>query len=101
MSQVRLSRRANADLDAIADYIGHQNPAAAVSELGRLLEKFWLLADHPLLGERREELRPGLRSFPCGNYVIFYRPRTDGIEVLAVVHGARDIGAVFPDHPGG
>jgi toxin ParE1/3/4 len=50
-----------------------------------------MLSRHPLLGRSRTDLHPGLRSFPFGRYVIFYRPLDDGIEVVRVLHGARDI----------
>lgn len=38
-----------------------------------------------------------LRSHPHGNYVIFYRPIGDGIEIVRVLHGARDIDAAFTE----
>jgi toxin ParE1/3/4 len=31
------------------------------------------------------------------NYLIFYRPLSNGIDVVRVIHGARDIAAVFDD----
>ena len=39
----------------------------------------------------REELASGLRSFPVRRYVVFYRPLVDAIEVVRVLHGARDV----------
>ena len=36
------------------------------------------------------ELRPGLRSFPHGDYLIFYRPLRDGVSIVRVLHGSRD-----------
>ena len=39
----------------------------------------------------REELMPGLRSFPYARYVVFFMPERDGIEIVRVVHSARDI----------
>jgi toxin ParE1/3/4 len=60
-----------------------------------LYEKFVLLAGQPLLGRLRPELAPNLRNFPVGNHVIFYRPIDNGIEVARVLHGARDIDALF------
>ncbi|MGH7989069.1 MAG: type II toxin-antitoxin system RelE/ParE family toxin [Limisphaerales bacterium] len=49
----------------------------------------------PLLGREREELLPRLRSFPVSRYVIFYRPMENGIEVVRVLHGARDFPPLF------
>jgi hypothetical protein len=47
----------------------------------------------------REPSAPGLRSFPFGRYVIFYVPLDDGIDVVRVLHAAREIDAQF-DRPG-
>jgi toxin ParE1/3/4 len=47
------------------------------------------------MGRRRDELAPGLRSFPAGRYVIFYLPLTDGVDIVRVLHGSRDIETVF------
>ena len=43
------------------------------------------------MGQQRDDLRPNLRSFTHGNYVAFFYPMAEGIEVAAVVHGARDV----------
>jgi hypothetical protein len=41
---------------------------------------------------RDTDLRPGLRSFPIANYVIFYRVESDGsVLILRVLHGSRDL----------
>jgi toxin ParE1/3/4 len=50
-----------------------------------------LLAEFPGLGRQRDELGPAVRSFPVGNCIIFYLPLADGVEVIRVLHGARDI----------
>lgn len=46
-------------------------------------------------GRSREELAPGLRSLAFGRYVVFYMPLPDGIDVVRVLHGSRDIDALF------
>ena len=48
-----------------------------------------------MMGRVRDELEPGMRSFPFGRYVIFYMPIDEGIDVVRVLHGARDIDAIF------
>jgi len=45
----------------------------------------------PEMGRRREELAMHLRSFPVGRYIIFYRSMQEGIEIVRVLHGARDL----------
>lgn len=53
------------------------------------------IADMPGIGRQREELSPGLRSVPEGDYVIFYRQIEDGVEIIRVLHGKRDIPTIF------
>ena len=49
------------------------------------------LARSPMIGRARPELRPDLRSFPFGAYLILYRAIDDGAEVVRVVHAARNL----------
>ncbi|HKD56023.1 MAG TPA: type II toxin-antitoxin system RelE/ParE family toxin, partial [Hyphomicrobiaceae bacterium] len=46
---------------------------------------------NPLAGRQRPELTPGLRSFPTGDYIVFYLPLADGIEVVRILSGYLDI----------
>lgn len=83
------------DLLAIWSHIAEDNPAAADRVLDRIDEKCRLYATRPLMGQRRTDLHPSARCFAVGTYVVFYRPVEDGIEVLLVTHGARDVPRVF------
>lgn len=47
------------------------------------------------MGTSCEHRAPGLRYFPFQNYLIFYREIKDGIEIVHVFHGARDIGRLL------
>jgi toxin ParE1/3/4 len=58
-------------------------------------EKFRVLAERPSIGRLRNELVEGLRSFPIGRYVIFYLAIPDGIEIVRVLHGARDVDSIL------
>jgi len=93
----RVTRRplAETDILEIWDYIADDSLAAADRWVDRLDEQFRLLAAQPMMGRARGELAPGVRSFPFGRYVIFYVPLDDGIDLVRVLHGARDIDAVF------
>lgn len=93
----RITRRplAETDILEIWDYIADDSLAAADRWVDRLDEQFRLLAAQPMMGRARDELAPGVRSFPFGRYVVFYVPLDDGIDVVRVLHGARDIDAVF------
>ena len=93
----RVTRRplAAADILDIWDHIAEDSLDQADRWVDMLDEKFRLLATQPLLGRAREELAPNLRSFPFGRYVIFYTPLHDGIDVVRVLHSARDVDAAF------
>ena len=95
MKRYIISPGALADLDDVWDHIAEENPMAADRLMESLYERFRLLGTQPLMGEARPDLALDVRHSPLGNYLILYRPREEGIEVLRVVHGARDIPAVF------
>ena len=64
--------------------------------IGSITDRFFLLASHPYLGRARDEdLRPGLRTFPVGEYVIFYRIEDEDVVILRVLRGSRNIAALF------
>lgn len=54
-----------------------------------------MLARNPGSGRHREELAPGIQSFPFGRYIIFYHVFPGAIEIVRVLHGARDIDSLF------
>jgi len=66
---------------------------AADGLINRIGEVFEMLLQNPLAGRARPELRQDLRSFPVGNYVIFYTPVSDGIKIVRVMSGRQDINA--------
>jgi toxin ParE1/3/4 len=61
----------------------------------RLAKCFLLLADFPGMGPARDDLRAGVRTFPERNYVILYRVVDDGVDILRVVDGRRDLKAII------
>ena len=95
MGLIRRTPTSRKDYRTIWDYMADDNPGAAGALLRDLDRTLAMLSDHPHAGQRRPELRPRLRSFPVGNYLIFYRPIRGGIELVRVLQGARDIRRVF------
>jgi toxin ParE1/3/4 len=89
--------RAKSDLVEIWDYIADDSEARADAFIETVDGKLRVLAARPNIGRLRDGLATGLRSFPVGRYVIFYRPIPEGIEIVRVLHGARDLDTVF--HP--
>lgn len=87
----RKSPQAEFDLTLIWDFIAHDNIRAADALLVRIEAAFDMLAANPSAGRARDDLAPKIRSFPVGNYIVFYLPLSDGIEVVRVLHGRQDI----------
>ena len=81
--------------ERLDDYIAEDNLAAAGAFLANLKERFGLLAEQPLIGRERSDIHPDLRGFPFGRYVILYRVLTEEVEIVTVIHGARDIENLF------
>jgi toxin ParE1/3/4 len=88
---------ARTDLIEIWDNIADDSEARADKFIDDLDRKFQVLARKPNLGRLRDELAKDLRGFPFGRYIIFFLPLADGIELVRVLHGARDLDAIF--HP--
>lgn len=93
--RVRFLPEARTDLHQIWDYIAEDDVEAATRLVDLVEEKCTLLARLPDIGRVRDELAQGLRSFPVGKYVIFYRRVKSGIEIVRVLSSWRDIPALF------
>jgi toxin ParE1/3/4 len=88
--RLRWTRLAEADLIAIADYIGQDSPAAAARVILELIERTEAsLARHPAIGRPGRVI--GTRELVIGEwpYVIPYRVRDHDIEILRVLHTSR------------
>ncbi|MGO9177343.1 MAG: type II toxin-antitoxin system RelE/ParE family toxin [Desulfobaccales bacterium] len=89
---------ARSDLSEIWDYIADDNETRADAFVDIIDQKFQALASYPNMGRSRDELEEGPGSFPVGRQVIFYRVIAEGVEIIRVLHGSRDLDAIFnPD----
>jgi toxin ParE1/3/4 len=95
MARLTITESARADLREIGAFIAQDSPAAARRVVERLRTQARKLAATPGIGRSRKDLRPDLFSFPVGRHVLFYRPQADGIVLVRVIHGARDLPALF------
>lgn len=87
---VTRSREADEDLTEIWVHIAVDNPPAADRVIYAIVEAEQRLASFPLTGRVKDGLED-VRSWVVGSYLIFYRPRPNGIHVIRVLHGSRDI----------
>lgn len=83
--------QADLDLDSIWNFIAADDIRAAERQIDRIGKVFQMLVENPSAGRERPELRKDLRSFPVGNYMIFYTAVSDGIEVVRVMNSRQDI----------
>ena len=95
MKKYSLTREASRDLVEIARYIATENRTAAIDLVNRLEERCRSLVETPEAGRLREDLAENLRSVAVGKYVIFYRIDEEGIWIIRVLHGSRDIPDFF------
>ena len=93
----RLASQVEFELDDIWYYIARESGSTEIADrlIDSITDRFLLLASYPYIGRPREDLRPGLRSFPVGQYVIFYRIEDVDVRILHVVHSHRDIQRIF------
>ena len=86
---------AEQDLEAIADYIAAGNPVRALSFVRELRAQCQRITLKPSGYRLRPELDDGIRSCAHGHYVIFFEATAEAVLVVRVLHGARDLPAVF------
>lgn len=93
MGRYVLTDRAKADVREIIAYVRRRSPKAAKQVQADLREAMRRLADFPRSGHLREDLTDEPVRFWCVySYLIVYRPDTKPLEVIRVIHGARDVG---------
>ena len=92
-----VTRRPQAEVDILEiwDYIADDSIVQADRWVDALDEKLALWATQPMMGRSRDELSIGIRSFAFGRYVVFFQPTPDGIDVVRILHGSRDMDAGF------
>jgi len=95
-----LLRRAEADIEAITAFMANESSGLAVQFIDAYSTTIDLLVRRPGIGHVHVETRAkGLREIRCvgieqfSNYLLFYRVHGDVIQIVRVVHGARDIAA--------
>jgi len=93
--KVGFSPLARDDLMTIADYIALDNPRRALSYIGEIETRCLRIKNAPRGGVLRNDIAEGLRSVPFGAYLIFYRLMVEEIRIERILHGARNLKAVF------
>jgi toxin ParE1/3/4 len=92
--------QADSDLDEIWYYVATASGSPEIADrlIDAISARFFLLAKYPNIGRTRDQdLQPGLRSFPVGQYVILFRIQEGDVVILRVLRGNRNIEALFGD----
>lgn len=95
--RIVVSPESRTDLVDIWKFLSSRNRTATARIMRDIATRFETLLDFPEAGIKRDELKKGLRSFPVGNYLVFYFITADGIKIVRVLHGRRDIESLFAD----
>jgi len=92
----RVSEDAERDLDEIFVYWANRASLETADRVvDRITERFWLLGEHPDAGKPARDIAAGVKCFPAGKYLIYYRKTRHGTDILHIFHGARDQRSAF------
>ncbi len=95
MSRYILTIPAKEDIKDIIAYIARYNSGSARKFKDKIKQQCKLLASFPIMGQSCDNFEVGLRSFPLDNYLIFYRSISNGVEIVRVLSGYRDLETLF------
>ncbi|MFM9971915.1 MAG: type II toxin-antitoxin system RelE/ParE family toxin [Burkholderiales bacterium] len=95
MAAVTFSPKSRQDLLDIGDFIAKDSRANARRFVGKLMEQCQRIGIAPLGYAGREDLAPDLRMAALDKYVVFFRVIDDVVRIERVIHGARNLPAIF------
>jgi toxin ParE1/3/4 len=94
---LRYSPKAKDDLTSIAIYIATDNPQRAYSFVDEIEQRCQLIAKFPKAARRVNSIAGVVRVVSFKRYLVFYQDSHDAIDVLRVLHSARDIDSILED----
>lgn len=95
MARYLINVLASQDLNEIAEYFQVHNVRAGDKLFQTFDKKCKQLVSFPNSGKSYEDIYPNLKGIPLDGYIIFYRIIEDGIEILRVISGRRDLPSIF------
>jgi toxin ParE1/3/4 len=94
--RIKWTAAAWSDLEEAADYIARDSPNYAAAMVREVREAARLLSRLAERGRMVPEFRePAIRQLLVGNYRLIYQVSKDTVDILALVHGARDLRALW------
>jgi plasmid stabilization system protein ParE len=99
MSVYALTPLAKGDVFAIWSYIAQNNQDAAERVEQAIFDACALVAQAPMRGHSRPDLTTRMLRFwtltRYPNYTVVYRPEGTPLQIVAVLHGKRNIGGIL------
>jgi toxin ParE1/3/4 len=89
--EIRVTELAYDDLLEIWLHIALDNQPAADRWVAKIEKSYRSLQKFPFIGRIRDEFGRNVRSYPVGNYLIFYKVDDDSVVIHRIIHGARDL----------
>ncbi len=97
MKQHIISPKASLDLEEIIDYFASRSIEAGERFVDEFDKKCKYLANFSNMGRSYGNIKPELRGVPLDSYIILYRVINNGIEIVRVVSGYRDLESLFAE----
>lgn len=97
----QLTPQAIEDLDGIWWFIEEDSEESANQVETEIIVTFRRLARYPFIGHKRPDITPlpvlfwTLPKYP--NYIIVYRPESNPLQVIAILHGKQDLKEILRD----
>jgi len=101
--RLRIYPSADADVDDAARFIAQDNLTAALRFYDAVDQTYRQIREHPTRWPRYELDHPRLANLRkrsvlgFRNYLVFYQIDVNIVEIIRVLHGARDIPTLFDD----
>ncbi|HEV2553214.1 MAG TPA: type II toxin-antitoxin system RelE/ParE family toxin [Bosea sp. (in: a-proteobacteria)] len=96
MGAIAWSQQAEEDLQAIWLWIARDSVGAAEAFLDRMIERVSILERFPEAGPSRDEIGEGARALVAERWLVLYRVTADGVQIVRIVDGARDLSKLPP-----
>lgn len=97
MSRYIIAPEAVQDLDEISSYFLSSNVEVGERWFQAFNQKCQQLVQFPLMRRSYSNIRSDLRGVPLEGFVILYQVAGDCVEIMRIVSGKRDLGALFSD----
>ena len=85
------------EIEEVCEFITQTHPKLASQWFDEVREKCKLVSSFPSMSKSYAWLDSDLRGFVIDNYIVFYYPAENGIKVIRVIHGSRDLKVLFKD----